>query len=106
MYRKGNVRGAINAYKEALDLDDENDRAHAGIGEAYFDIDQNDEAIKHLRRAVALNAKNGQALVILGNVYQATGNNAKAKEAYQRYLQVAPNGKFADDIKLILNALQ
>ena len=62
-------------------------------------------ALRHLKRAVALNGRNGQALLFLGNVYQAEGDNAKAKTAYERYLKTNPNGKFADDVKLILQAM-
>jgi hypothetical protein len=105
LYDKGRLKPAINEYKKALAIDETNDLVHARLGTAYFDQDQNNLAIQHLKRAIELNGRNGQALVILGNVYQAMGNNPKAKEMYQRYLNVEPNGKFAADVRLILNAL-
>ncbi len=105
MYRKGNLKGAIVEFKKAVDLDDNNDKAHTGLGTAYFDTEQNQLAVQHLKKALSLNAKNGQALVILGNVFQTLGDNTKAKEAYESYLKIEPNGKFAADVRLILNAL-
>lgn len=106
LYKKGNVRLAILEFKRALEIAPDNDKAHTGIGTAYFDTEQNQLAIDHLTKAQQLNPKNGQAMVILGNVYQAMGNTPKAREFYQRYLDVQPNGKFADDVKLILSALK
>jgi CheY-like chemotaxis protein len=105
LYHKGAFKLAIVEYKKALAADDTNDKIHTGLGTAYFDTDQNTLAIQHLKRALELNAKNGQALVILGNVYQAMGDNAKAKQSYESYLKVEPSGKFANDVRLILQAL-
>ena len=105
LYRKGALKLAINEYKKAIAVDDSNDKVHTGLGTAYFDTDQNSLAIQHLKRALELNAKNGQALVILGNVYQAMGDNAKAKQSYESYLKLEPGGRFANDVRLILQAL-
>jgi len=105
MYKRGNVRAAVKEFRKALELDDTNFRAHTGIGEAYFDLNKTSDAIKHLKQAISLNPRGPQAFVILGGVYQATGDNKKAKQSYQRYLKIAPNGKFASDIRMILDAL-
>jgi type IV secretory pathway VirB10-like protein len=105
LYQKGKLKAAITEYKKLVELDETNDRAHTGLGTAYFDTDQNALAIQHLRRALELNAKNGQALVILGNVHQAMGDNPKAKQAYEQYLQIEPSGKFAADVRLILQSM-
>jgi len=106
LYKKGNAKGAINEAKKLLALDDGNAAAHALIGNAYFDTDQTALALAHLKKALALNPKNGQALVVLGNVYQATGDNAKAKETYKAYLAAEPSGKYAADVKMILDSMQ
>ena len=78
---------------------------HLGLGTAYFDLDQNKDAIKHLKRSLELNPRSGQALVIIGNVYQATGDNKNAKQSYEKYLRIEPSGKFAADVRMILEAL-
>ncbi len=106
LHKRGNVRGAINELKKVISAADGNDKAHAAIGEAYFDVDDNILAVKHLRRAIALNSKNGYALVTLGTVYQAQGQAQKARQAYERYLEVSPNGKFVEDVRMLLKSLQ
>jgi hypothetical protein len=105
LYQKGKLKAAIVEFKKLVDIDEGNDRAHIGLGTAYFDTDQNGLAVSHLERALALNPRNGQALVILGNVRQAMGDNPKAKQAYERYLAIEPNGKFAADVRLILQSM-
>lgn len=105
LYKRGNIKAAIVELKKALAIDERSTTAHALLGTAYFDSDQNQLAIQHLKKAVALDAKNGHALVVLGNVYQAVGDTAKAKEAYRAYLAVEPRGKFAADVRLILQSL-
>jgi hypothetical protein len=105
LYKRGNVKAAITELKKAVELDDGNDKAHTLLGTAYFDADQSQLAITHLKKAIGLNPKNGQALVVLGNVYQAVGDNGRAKETYKTYLALEPHGKFADDVKMIMEAL-
>ena len=106
LYKRGNYKGAVAAFNEALVIDDASEKAHLGVGIAYFDSEQNQLALKHLQRAIELSPRNAQALVSLGNVYQAMGNAAKAREAYEKYLQVDPNGKFAADVRIILQGLR
>lgn len=105
LHEKGKMRKAIRAFKKALELDSSDDRAHASIGTTYFEIDQLDKAVVHLGRAVALNLKNDRALVYLGKAYQELGARTEARQAYECYLEVLPNGKFAEDIKLILGSM-
>lgn len=106
LYKRGNLKGAIAAFKEAIELDETNERAHLGLGTTYFDTEQNNLALKHLQRAIELAPRSGQTLVALGNVHQAMGNIPKARDAYERYLAVDPNGKYAADVRIILSGLR
>ncbi|MEO1172609.1 MAG: tetratricopeptide repeat protein, partial [Myxococcota bacterium] len=105
-YKRNRFKEAARAYSQAVELEPNNGAAHFGLGAAYLDSNDLPGARKHLERAVSLNGRNGQALVYLGNVYQAQGNNVKAKRTYERYLQVAPRGKYAADVRLILESIQ
>ena len=104
-HRRGAIAVAIAAFKEAIALDDAADRAHSGIAAAYFDADQNALALRHALRALELNARIGQALYFWGNVHQAQGSGDKARDAYERYLKIEPNGRYAGDVKLILETM-
>ena len=49
-----------------------------------------------------LNQRNITALVTLGAVRQRAGDLDGAREVYERYLQVNPNGRQAPEIRRIL----
>ncbi|HET6346740.1 MAG TPA: tetratricopeptide repeat protein, partial [Myxococcota bacterium] len=100
--RRGNLAGALAELKRAVELDDASDDAHAALGVVYFQSHQNDAAVRHLSRAVQLNAHNGRALVTLGHVYRAMGDTAKAREVYQRYLRGEPGGRFSSEARQAL----
>jgi TolA-binding protein len=102
----GKARVAIAELRRYLEDHDGSARAHLLLGTAYFVATQNPSAVTHLKRAITLDPKNGQALVTLGNVYQAMGDATKAREAYRSYLSVEPRGKFAADVKAILEQLR
>ncbi len=105
-YKSGKTEKAISEFKEVVALDANHDAAHAQLGAAYFDLDQNALALKHLEKAVSVNSRNAQAVLLLGNVYQSTNRSADAKKSYERYLEIAPDGNWAEDVKLILKTLR
>jgi CheY-like chemotaxis protein len=56
-------------------------------------------------KAVALDPNLADAYVIIGGVHQDNGHTRDAKVAYRRYLQLAPQGRYADELRSILNSL-
>ena len=63
------------------------------------------QALDWAKQAVALDEKQADADVILGGAEQAIGHPAAAKFAYQRYLQLAPKGRYAADLRAVLGSL-
>ena len=61
--------------------------------------------LKRWQHKAELTPRHGPTLYQLGNAYRAAGDTEHAKDAYKRYLRVEPNGKFANDVKLMLNTL-
>ena len=56
-------------------------------------------------KAVGINPNLADAYVIIGGVHQDSGQNREAKAAYRRYLQLAPQGRYADELRSIVNSL-
>jgi Tfp pilus assembly protein PilF len=56
-------------------------------------------------KALALDPGIADAYVIIGGVHQDSGQNSEAKAAYRRYLQLAPRGRYADELRSIVNGL-
>lgn len=127
---------AINAAKKALEVDDSDadmwavlhqaytakgDKANAAIAEKKMPANasalfnnaarlinegKDAEAETSLKQAVTVDEKFGKAWYELGMVYVRTGKNGEAKEAFNKYLALEPNGKDAGTAKEMLNYLK
>ena len=104
--KRGEFARSVRSYKAALAVQKESVAAHLGIGNAYYELDNLDAALVHLERARALAPKDPQIFVLLGAVYQSSGRKSDAVSAYERYLDLMPDGKFARDVKGILRGLK
>ena len=103
--KKGDFGKSVRSYKAALAVDKDALAAHLGLGNAYYELDNLEASLFHLERARALAPSDPQVFVLLGTVYQSAGRKADAIGAYQRYLELAPDGKFSRDVKGILRGL-
>jgi CheY-like chemotaxis protein len=103
---RGDHQRSIKAYKAALALNPDGVAAHLGLGNAYYEVDALDAAIVHLEKARALAPKDPQVYVLLGTAYQSANRTGDAVIAYERYLQPAPAGRFARDVRGILKGLK
>jgi tetratricopeptide (TPR) repeat protein len=102
---RGEHTRSVKAYKAALAINPNGVAAHLGLGNAYYEIDALDAALVHLEKARALAPDDPQAFVLLGAAYQSAGRTRDAVDAYERYLQLAPTGRFARDVRGILKRL-
>lgn len=57
------------------------------------------------QKAVAIDPNLADAYVIIGGVDQDSGRNHEAKAAYTHYLQLAPQGRYAGELRSILGSL-
>jgi predicted TPR repeat methyltransferase len=63
------------------------------------------QALAWGKKAIAADANAADAYVFIGGAEQTAGHGKAAKEAYQHYLQLAPKGRYAADIRAIVGAL-
>jgi predicted Zn finger-like uncharacterized protein len=61
------------------------------------------KAAEHFEAAAR--SGSSEAYYFLGAAHQTAGNNAQAKAAYQAYMRSAPNGRFASEVRSILNRM-
>ena len=87
LFKKGEVQAAIDKYMECIDLDELNLNYNATI---YFNMSlgfsklkKNDEALKCLNRAVALNPKYAKAFFKRGEINQSLENHEEALRDFQ-----------------------
>jgi Flp pilus assembly protein TadD len=81
--------------------------AHVGLARVYEDKGDFALAIVELRKALdQLSDSEPVIYQMLGAAYERVNKPKEAVAAYEKYLQLAPNGSYATAIRSILNQLK
>ncbi|HJX64490.1 MAG TPA: DUF4388 domain-containing protein [Polyangia bacterium] len=91
-------RPAIEAQPEAADI-------MVILARAELDRGRSGEAWTWAKKALAVNPDLADAYLLLGGAEQEAAHPAEAKAAYKRYLELAPTGRHARDLRAILDNL-
>ncbi len=75
---------ARQQYLLALKLDDKCLSAYYGLGCVAYEQEHYDDAIKQLRKAIGINANDGDSHRVLGMVFDALGDRSQAKFHFER----------------------
>ena len=84
----GNWLQSIKLYKQTLELDANNCRAHTNMGPLMMHLGQFDDAIKHCQRAIELEPDKTLARKNLGDCYVQTEQLDEAMESYADALEI------------------
>ena len=95
----------LAACAEAFDADPSAAEFAVALARIEFDRGRAVQALAWGKKAIAANANAADAYVFIGGAEQTAGHGKAAKEAYLRYLQLAPKGQYAADIRAIVGAL-
>lgn len=98
--RAGRWADAVKAYAEAAKKEPKNGNIKAKQGLAQFNAGNTADARTSLEEAVRLGAGKGDVLKTLGNILMADGDNAGAREYFQKYLDGKPKDAAAIEKKL------
>jgi tetratricopeptide (TPR) repeat protein len=101
-WEQGVFRPAQRSLKSAADLDPFNARAFYYLALVDEDLQRPVEARQAMEQAVKCDPRFPDALYNLGRLRTDAGD-ARAREAFEQYLEVAPKGVYADDVKRALN---
>ena len=102
----GKNEEAIKEFQAALRINPRFARAHNQLGILYGKVGHYDKAVEHCRKAVEIDPGFASAYYNLGVLYQTyLDNPAKALEAYNRYLELRPEGQRAAAVRKIVAAL-
>jgi folate-binding protein YgfZ len=85
--REANERIAM--FKEVLEFDPDDPLATFGLGSAYIQLNEYENAIPHLERATKVQKDYSAAYLNLGKCYEFLGRNELAAEAYRKGIEVA-----------------
>ena len=90
----GQYAQAIDAYRQALQINPQNADTWNNLGIAYDHAGQHAQAIDAYRQALQINSQDAGAWYNLGAAYDHAGQHAQAIDAERQALQINP--KFAD----------
>ena len=104
-FNSGRMKDATAACTVAVQANPDSPKAVALLAHAEFNRSHRKEALSWAEKAIALDPKTADAYVIVGGVQQDAGRNADAKAAYRKYLELAPKGQYAADLRAIVDSL-
>ena len=104
-FNAGRMRDATTACTAAVEANPDSPKAVALLAHAEFNRSHRKEALSWAEKAIKLDPKTADAYVIIGGVQQDSGRNADAKAAYRKYLELAPKGQYAADLRAIVDSL-
>jgi small glutamine-rich tetratricopeptide repeat-containing protein alpha len=97
---------AIDYYSRALEIDPRNADVRVDRAIAYHSTGQNDVAKKELLRVTRERPTHKNAWLNLGVVMRETGDRAGAIRAWERYLELDPNGLHAAGVRQEIASLK
>ncbi|KHD36646.1 tetratricopeptide repeat protein [Clostridium acetobutylicum] len=84
----GKVEKAEEYYREALSIDDYEERAYYGLATIYDEKEDYEEAIKLYNKAIYINPNYHKAYFFLANAYDLSGQKNLAIETYEKLLSL------------------
>jgi CheY-like chemotaxis protein len=100
--KKGKRAAAIAMYEKAAAVDPAADAAPLALANLYLDSGNNKKAAEWAQKAIAANAQGADAYMVLGTANLDLGRNADARAAFRKYLELAPKGRHAADVRALL----
>jgi tetratricopeptide (TPR) repeat protein len=95
-YARDELIEAHALYERAIGLDAECFEAHFNLGNILHDLGRFDGALLRYRHAVAINPAYPDAHFYLAVTLEKTGHSPDAKPHWSAYLELAPQGEWAD----------
>jgi DNA-binding response OmpR family regulator len=104
-YKRGQTERAVALTNKALAVNPGGDGAMVLFGNLQLDRGNLKQAGVWADRALGANGYNSDAHLLKGAILQQSGQTREAKKFYQRYLELAPQGEFAQDVRAIVESL-
>jgi tetratricopeptide (TPR) repeat protein len=104
-FNGGRMKEATTACTAAVEANPESAKAIALLAHSEFNRSHRKDALSWAEKAIKIDPKLADPYVIIGGVQQDSGRNVEAKAAYRRYLELAPKGQYASDLRAILDSL-
>ena len=92
-------------YDQVILIDSENVDAKSGLGASKVLSGNSQEGFDLLNQVISVNPEHAGSQYFLAVSSKNLGNNEQARTSYQKYLELEPEGKHAEDAKNALSEL-
>lgn len=99
LYASQQLRDAERAFRSAVKLDGDYVEAWNNLGTVLADLDDYQKSVEAFEQALSIFPLYADAHYNLGDIYSMQGNVVKAREHWQRYLQLDPKSPWASDVR-------
>ncbi len=106
LYKEKRYAEAAEKFAAASKLDPKSALFANNAGYALFRQGNYESALDWLNQSIALDPNRAIAYINLGDAYEAMHKTAEAKQAFEKYLELSPNGKSATYARERLKALE
>jgi len=97
---------AISEYKQAVKLRPANVEYRYALGAAYYHEKRYRDAIATFEKTLKTDPTHGKSQYSLALAYEKSGEDARARKAWQRYLELDSTSEWADEARAHLESLQ
>jgi Tfp pilus assembly protein PilF len=104
--RSDKLKDAEKQFRAILQGDPNLAEAHSGLAMALYGMEKDGAAGAEARKALTLNSGSARAYLVLGLIASNKQDIASAKKSYKRYLELEPNGEYADEVRRFMKAQQ
>ena len=95
LFEKKDLEGAEAAFKQSAQLNPNNTDALLKLGQVQATKGRVDEALGTCQRALQDNPREPGLLILIGQLYDSRKDWERAKEAYRKALEIAPENPLA-----------
>ena len=106
LHRQGKYSDAARRFESAVALSPPNQDAWLALSKSELETGALAKAKRAAMRVLQLNAKSAPAHLIVGTVAQEQGQKERAIEHYDKYLKLAPKGRYAPDVRKVLEGIR
>ncbi|MBW2018922.1 MAG: tetratricopeptide repeat protein [Deltaproteobacteria bacterium] len=87
LFIKGDIKGALNAFTNAIEIDPSFASAHNNLGVLYWQIGEIQKALKHIAKTLEIDPNDRDVILNCGEIFKSLGRFEDAKNIYSSYLQ-------------------
>lgn len=104
LYSSGRAKEAAVLLDQVVERKPDHVAAWVLLGLSRFDSGRVAEAESAALKALSLDAQNGRATMLLASIYLDAGQRKKGEVELRRYLQLEPDGPFAEEARQLLSS--